>query len=215
MSEHEPTVAERVVTSEQELRELYGLPGERAVAKEHATLDEPCRAFIAAAPFLVMGTAGTDGRCDVSPKGDAPGFVQVLDEHHLVIPDRLGNNRLDGMRNIVANDHVGLIFFIPGREDTLRVNGRARIVRDEALLERLAVSGKRPVTALLVEVEQVFLHCARAFKRSGLWEPARWPDASAVPSMQRVIWNRLPAKPAGQTVEQYEHESLENLKKLY
>jgi PPOX class probable FMN-dependent enzyme len=208
-------MAERVVGSEQELRELYGFPGERAVAKEQPALDEHCRAFIAHAPFLVMGTAGVDGRCDVSPKGDAPGFVHVLDDHHLAIPDRLGNNRLDGMRNIVENAHVGLLFFIPGREDTLRVNGRARIVRDDALLERLAVGGKRPVTALVVEVEQCFLHCARAFKRAGLWQPERWPDTTEVPSMQRAIWNLLPVKPAGQTVEQYERDSQERLKILY
>jgi uncharacterized protein len=208
-------MGERVVASEQELRDLYGQPGERAVAKERPGLNEDCRAFIAHSPFLVMGTAGADGRCDVSPKGDAPGFVQVLDEHRLVVPDRLGNNRLDGMRNIVENGHVGLIFFIPGREDTLRVNGRARIVRDEALLEQLAVAGKRPVTALVVEVEQCFLHCARAFKRAGLWQPERWPDASDVPSMQRMIWDLLPEKPPGQTVEQYERDSQERLKTLY
>ena len=212
----EPKAAtERAVTSEALLRELYGQPGERAVAKERPVLNEDCRAFVAHSPFLVMGTAGADGRCDVSPKGDAPGFVVVLDDQHLAIPDRLGNNRLDGLRNVVDNPHVGLIFFIPGREDTLRVNGRARIVRDEALLERLAVAGKRPVTALVVEVEQCFMHCARAFKRAGLWEPERWPDASHVRSMQRMIWDLLPAKPAGKTVEQYERESQENLKKLY
>ena len=215
MSATNGTRPERIVTTESELRELYGFPGERAVAKERPTLNEHCRAFIAHAPFLVMGTAGSDGRCDVSPKGDAPGFVRVLDDRHLVIPDRLGNNRLDGMRNIVENDHVGLIFFIPGREDTLRVNGRARIVRDDGVLESLAVAGKRPVTALLVEVEQVFLHCARAFKRAGLWQPERWPDASGVASPQRAIWELLPAKPAGKTLEQYERESNENLKTLY
>ena len=208
-------MAERVVASEQELRDLYGDPGERAVAKEQPALNADCRAFIAHAPFLVMGTAGADGRCDVSPKGDAPGFVHVLDERHLAIPDRLGNNRLDGLRNIVDNGHVGLIFLIPGREDTLRVNGRARIVRDEALLERLAVNGKRPVTALVVEVEQAFMHCARAFKRAGLWEPARWPETAGVRSMQRMIWDLLPDKPAGTTVEQYERESNEKLKTLY
>lgn len=203
------------VTSEAELRELYGHPGTRAVAKERPVLNQDCRAFIAASPFLVMGTASADGRCDVSPKGDAPGFVHVLDDHHLVIPDRLGNNRLDGLRNILENAHVGLIFLIPGREDTLRVNGRARIVRDEALLERLAVNGKRPVTALLVDVEQTFMHCARAFKRAGLWEPERWPDTTGVRSMQRMIWDLLPEKPAGKTVEQYERESQESLKTLY
>ena len=140
--------------------------------------------------------------------------MHVLDERHLAIPDRLGNNRLDGLRNVLDNPHVGLIFLIPGREDTLRVNGRARIVRDEALLERLAVNGKRPVTALVVEVEQAFMHCARAFKRAGLWEPARWPETTEVRSMQRMIWDLLPDKPAG-TVEQYERESNEKLKTLY
>jgi uncharacterized protein len=197
------------------LRALYGQPGERAVAKEQARLDAPTRAFIACSPFLVMGTASADGRCDVSPKGDAPGFVHVLDDQHLAIPDRLGNNRLDGLRNVVENPHVGLIFFIPGREDTLRVNGRASISRDEALLERLAVNGKRPQTAVVVEVEQTFMHCARAFKRAGLWQPERWPDAASVPSMQRMIWDLLPTKPDGQTVEQYERESQERLKTLY
>jgi PPOX class probable FMN-dependent enzyme len=203
------------VRSERELREIYDQPSERAVCKEAPTLGDDCRAFIAHSPFLVMGTAGADGTCDVSPKGDAPGFVQVLDERRLLVPDRLGNNRLDGLRNIAENGHVALLFFIPGREDMLRVNGRATIVRDAALMERLAVSGKRPRTALLVEVEQCFLHCARAFKRAGLWQPERWPDASAVPSMQRVIWNLLPVKPAGQTVEQYERDSQERLKTLY
>ena len=203
------------ISSTEALRALYGQPGERAVAKEQARLDEHTRAFIAHSPFLVLGTAGADGRCDVSPKGDAPGFVHVLDDHRLAIPDRLGNNRLDGLRNVVENPHVGLIFFIPGREDTLRVNGRATISRDEALLERLAVNGKRPQTALVVEVEQTFMHCARAFKRAGLWQPERWPDTSTVPSMQRMIWDLLPTKPEGQTVEQYERDSQERLKTLY
>jgi uncharacterized protein len=162
-----------------------------------------------------MGTAGADGRCDVSPKGDAPGFVHVLDDTHLAIPDRIGNNRLDGLRNMVENPHVALIFFIPGREDTLRVNGRATISRDDALLERLAMGGKRPQTVLIVAVEQAFMHCARAFKRAGLWEPQRWPDTSAVPSMQRMIWELLPTKPDGVTVEQYERDSQERLKILY
>ena len=205
-----------LVTSMESLRAVVGgEPSEVARKKELPALDAHARAFIARSPFLLLGTADADGRCDVSPKGDAPGFVRVLDERHLVIPDRLGNNRLDGMRNVVQNGHVGLIFFIPGREDTLRVNGRARIVRDEALLDALAVGGKRPVTALLVEVEQCFLHCARAFKRAGLWQPERWPDASTVPSMQRMIWDLLPVKPAGQTVEQYERDSQERLKTLY
>jgi len=204
-----------VVRSEEELRKIYDQPSERAVYKEAKRIGDDARAFIAHSPFLVMGTAAADGTCDVSPKGDAPGFVQVLDEGRLLVPDRLGNNRIDGLRNIVSNGHVALMFFIPGREDMLRVNGRATVVRDEALMERLAVDGKRPKTALIVEVEQCFLHCARAAKRSGLWQPGRWPDHSAVRSMQRTIWDLLPVKPAGMTVEDYERQSNERVKVLY
>ena len=127
----------RVVTSEKELRDLMGTPSERAIKKESAVIDEPSREFIAHSPFLLLATSDTNGRCDVSPKGDAPGFVRVLDERHLVIPDRPGNKRLDGLRNLLANPHVGMIFLIPGREETLRVNGRATIVRDEDVLESL------------------------------------------------------------------------------
>lgn len=167
------------MTSREELRAIFGAPMERAVLKEHASLDVHSRAFIASAPFLLLATSGAAGRCDVSPKGDAPGFVLVLDDHHLVVPDRPGNNRIDVFSNIVENPHVGMIFLIPGREDTLRVNGRACIVRDGEILDRLEVQGKRPKVAIGVEVEECFLHCAKAFKRSGLWERERsgptWP----------------------------------------
>src|SRR5205814_4961602 len=139
---------------------------ERALLKERGVLDEQCRAFIARSPFLLLATSGASGRCDVSPKGDPPGFVVVLDEHRLAIPDRLGNKRLDGMRNILENPHVGLIFLIPGREETLRVNGRASIVRDVELLTRLAAQGKLPQLAIAVETEEVFFHCPKAFRRS-------------------------------------------------
>jgi len=132
------------VTSREELRAIFGAPMERAVLKERASLDVHSRAFIASAPFVLIATSGTSGRCDVSPKGDAPGFVLVLDDRHLVVPDRPGNNRIDGFTNIVENPHVGMIFLIPGREDTLRVNGRASIVRDAEILDRLEVQGKRP-----------------------------------------------------------------------
>jgi uncharacterized protein len=205
----------KVVKSERELREIYDSPSERAICKETPTLGADCQAFIAHSPFLVMGTAGADGTCDVSPKGDAPGFVQVLDERRLLVPDRIGNNRLDGLTNIVENGHVALMFFIPGREDMLRVNGRATIIRDDDVLDRLAVEGKRPKTAVLIDVDQCFLHCARAAKRSALWQPDRWPQASAVRSMQRMIWDLLPVKPAGKTVEEYERESNERVKVLY
>ena len=157
---------EYVIREEGELREIVGVPVARSVQKERSTLDRHCRAFIARSSFLLIATAGADGRCDISPKGDAPGFVLVLDDRRLVIPDRPGNKRLDGMKNLLANPHVGLIFLVPGREETLRVNGRAWITRDPELLERSAVQGRTPSLAIGVEVEQCFLHCAKAFRRS-------------------------------------------------
>jgi PPOX class probable FMN-dependent enzyme len=203
-----------IVTSQAELRAIFGAPGERALLKERPRLDVHSRAFIASAPFVLLATANAAGRCDVSPKGDAPGFVLVLDDTHLVIPDRLGNNRIDGLTNIIENPHVGMIFLIPGREDTLRVNGRARVIRDGEILARLEVQGKRPKVAIGVEVEECFLHCAKAFKRSGLWERERWPDVAGLPSMARVLWEQIDAKPAGQcSAEEYERDMEERLRK--
>jgi PPOX class probable FMN-dependent enzyme len=204
-----------LVTSEEALRAIVGgEPSEVARRKELPALDVHCRAFIARSPFLLLGTSGADGRCDVSPKGDAPGFVLVLDDHHLVVPDRPGNNRIDGFTNIVENPHVGMIFLIPGREDTLRVNGRACIVRDGRILDRFEVQGKRPKVAIGVEVEECFLHCAKAFKRSGLWERERWPDVAGLPSMARMLWDQIEAKPAGHAcVEDYERDQQERLRK--
>jgi PPOX class probable FMN-dependent enzyme len=200
-----------VVTREDELRALLGSPSERAVKKESAILDEPSRQFIAHSPFLLLATSNAAGQCDVSPKGDGPGFVRVLDEGHLVIPDRPGNKRLDGMRNLLQNPHVGLIFLVPGREETLRVNGRASIVRDADILATLAVRGKAPLLAIGVAVEECFFHCAKAFRRSGLWDPEGWPDRSVLPSMACVLYEKL--RPEGKTLEQYERESEEGLQR--
>jgi PPOX class probable FMN-dependent enzyme len=200
-----------VLTTEGELRELMGSPSERAIKKDVAVLDGHCRAFIAHSPFLLMATSSTRGRCDVSPKGDAPGFVRVLDDRHLVIPDRPGNKRLDSMRNLLQNPHVGTIFLIPGREETLRVNGRASIIRDAEILESLTVQGKRPLVAIGVEVEECFFHCPKAFRRSALWDPERWLDRAALPSMARVLFDQV--RPAGKTPAEYERESEEGLKR--
>jgi PPOX class probable FMN-dependent enzyme len=187
-----------VVTTVDELRALAGSPSELALRKELNALDHHARAFIAASPFCLMATCDARGRCDVSPKGDAPGFVQVLDEHRLLVPDRPGNRRFDGMRNILENPHVGLIFLVPGREDTLRVNGRAWIVRDEELLDRMVVAGKRPLFAVGVEVEETFLHCAKAFKRSRLWQHEAWPDPGAVACMAQILLDQT--RPEGMTL---------------
>jgi PPOX class probable FMN-dependent enzyme len=196
------TAFRKTVTTEAELRQLVGEPSALALAKELGTLDVHCRSFIARAPFLLLATAGADGRCDVSPKGDGPGFVLVLDDRHLLIPDRPGNKRLDGMRNLVANPHVGLIFLIPGVEETLRVNGRGWIVRDEDLLARCEARGKVPALGIGVEVQEAFIHCAKAFKRSGLWEPGRWPDLSGLPSRATMLHDQT--RPPGATVADVE-----------
>src|SRR5947208_8917292 len=191
-----------VVTDEKDLRRPVGTPGEVARKKQIAALDAHCRALIAHAPFMLLATAGADGRCDVSPKGDPAGFVRVLDDTHLVVPDRPGNKRLDGMRNILANPRVGLLFLVPGRGETLRVNGRACITRDADLLATLAVADKIPSLAIGVEVEEVFLHCAKAFKRSGLWEPARWPDISRLVTSAKIFHDQV--RIPGMSVEDYE-----------
>lgn len=178
---------QNTIDSKEALRALVGEPSERAVKKEMDRLDDHCRAIVTRSPFVLLGTADATGRCDVSPKGDLPGFALVVDDKTLVIPDRPGNKRTDSLKNILENPHVGLLFVVPGKEETLRVNGRATIVLDEELLDRLAVDGKRPVLAIAVEIEECYAHCAKAFKRSGLWEPARWPDLSDLPSMPEMM----------------------------
>ena len=203
-----------MVTSREELRAIFGAPGERAVHKERAHLDVHTREFIARSPFVLLATSNRAGRCDVSPKGDAPGFVMVLDDTHLVIPDRVGNNRIDGLTNIVENPHLGMIFVIPGREDTLRVNGRACIIRDGEILSRLAVQGKQPKVAIGVEVEECFLHCAKAFKRSGLWDRERWPDVAGLPSMAKILWDQIDLKATAQcSADDYERDMEDRLRK--
>ncbi|MDT0528137.1 pyridoxamine 5'-phosphate oxidase family protein [Micromonospora sp. DSM 115977] len=174
------------ITSHEELRELLGAPMPRAVTKERPVLHARDRDWLAASPFCLVATAGADGSCDVSPKGDPPGFALVLDERTIAIPERPGNRRADGYRNILDNPHVGLIFMIPGRTDTLRINGRARLVRDAPWFDDMVVKGHRPILAVMVEIEQIFYHCAKAFLRSELWQPESWqPDA--LPSRARLI----------------------------
>ncbi|MCZ6729611.1 MAG: pyridoxamine 5'-phosphate oxidase family protein [SAR324 cluster bacterium] len=177
--------------NKQELREFYGEPSQRAKYKQLDKLDVHCRNFIAHSPFLVLSSAGADGSTDASPKGDAPGFVVVLDDQTLLIPDRLGNNRVDSFQNIMENPHVGLLFFVPGMNETLRVNGRASLTTDAALLEPLAVQGKAPKAGLLVKVDEAFLHCAKALIRSNLWAPATQIDRKSFPSMGKMLADQI------------------------
>lgn len=176
-----------LITTEAQIRAILGTPNERVLKKEIAHLDTHSRAFIAQSPFVLIASSDTEGQLDVSPKGDPAGFVQVLDERALVIPDRLGNRRADTLLNIMRNPRVGLLFLVPGKQETLRVNGRALIVRDASVRERLAVNGKSPELAIVVEVEQVFMHCAKCVIRSKLWEPDAWPDRSGLASLAQAL----------------------------
>lgn len=198
------TVGRRRLTSISELREMVGSPNERAVRKQLAVLDTHCRAFIQHSPFMLLGTSAPDGRCDVSPKGDQPGFVLVEDDTTIVIPDRPGNKRFDSLQNIMRNPHVGLLFLIPGMDETLRVNGSAELVQDEELLSRLAVDGKPPLLAIVVKVEEAFLHCGRSSLRAQVWDPDRYMAREEMPSLSRMIADQT--RPADRP--QAEHERL-------
>jgi uncharacterized protein len=198
------TVGRRRLTSISELREMVGSPNERAVRKQLAALDAHCRAFIANSPFMLLGTSGVDGRCDVSPKGDRPGFVLVEDDTTVVIPDRPGNKRFDSLQNILQNPHVGLLFLIPGMDETLRVNGSAELVQDEDVLQRLAIDGKAPVLAIVVNVEEAFLHCGRSSLRAQVWDPSRQIEREQLPSLARMIADQT--RPADR--DPAEHERL-------
>lgn len=168
----------QVVGTAQELRELAGVPVQRAADKVRDRLHEMDRRFLAASPFWLLATSAVDGTGNVSPKGDPAGAVLVLDDRTLVLPDRPGNRRVDGFTDVLGNPHVALLFVVPGRGDTLRVNGRATLVRDAPFFDQLAVQGKRPGLAVVVDVEEVFFHCSKAFLRSRLWDADSWqPDA--------------------------------------
>jgi uncharacterized protein len=177
------TVAE--ITTPEELREvLGGQPGERAATKERPALHPLQVEWLRASPFCVLATSDPDGSCDASPKGDPAGhLIHVLDPMTVVIAERPGNRRADGYLNILANPHVGLISMIPGRSDTLRINGRARLVRDAPWFDELTVRGQRPILAIVIEIETVFSHCPKAFMRSKLWEPESWPSIDDMPSV--------------------------------
>ncbi len=191
------------------LRRLYEPVHALAVTKQRSTLGPHAEAFIRRSPFLCIGTQGAEGRADVSPRGDAPGFVQILDAGTLAIPDRPGNNRLDTLENIMANPVVGLLFMIPGYDETLRVNGRARLSTQPDLLDTMAVDGRRPRLAIVVEIDEVFLHCAKAFRRSHLWDPAHRQDRAEMPSLVKMILDDTTGAPSDQAVMSKMDDDLE------
>jgi uncharacterized protein len=192
------------ITSEAELRDLLGTPSGRAVTKERTRLHPVDREWLAVSPFCIIATSDRQGNCDASPKGDPAGhLIHVLDDATVAIAERPGNKRADGYLNVLANPHVGLISLIPGRNETLRINGRARLVRDAPFFDDLAVRGRRPILALLVEVEQIFFHCPKSFLRSKLWQPDSW-EPDALPSHATLV-KRVQETP----------ETLEELEEYY
>jgi uncharacterized protein len=175
------------IGSAAELRELLGAPMPRAVAKERTRLHETDRVWLAASPFCVIATSDSEGRCDASPKGDPAGrLIHVLDDTTIAIAERPGNRRADGYLNILSNPHIGVLSIIPGRSETLRINGRARLLRDAPFFDDLVVRGHRPALVLLVEIEQIFFHCQKAFMRSQLWQADTW-HPEALPSHATLV----------------------------
>lgn len=175
------------IASLDELIDRYPAASPKAWAKDVGTLDEAARALVAASPMVIVASHDADGRADATPRGGPPGFVTVLDDGHLAIPDATGNNRLDTLRNVVDTGRAGLLFLIPGRDQTLRVNGRAAVTEAPHVLERIGAVGKPPRTAIVVAADEVYAHCPKAFIRSKLWDTEAWPDLEQVPSAAEVM----------------------------
>jgi uncharacterized protein len=190
------------ITDEAALRALHHAPMSRATDKVLRALDAHCRRIVELSPFCVIATQGPRG-ADVSPRGDPPGFVRVLDDRTLLLPDRVGNNRLDGMTNLLANPRIGMLFFVPGMNETLRINGSARICDDARLLASCAVNGRAPKIGLVIAVEEAFLHCAKALVRSRLWDASRHIDRTSLPSYAEMLLDHV----GGLTAEENERQT--------
>jgi PPOX class probable FMN-dependent enzyme len=190
------------ITDETALRALHHAPMSRATDKVLRTLDGHCRRVIALSPFCVIATQGPNG-ADVSPRGDPPGFVRVLDGRTLLVPDRVGNNRLDAMTNLLANPRVGMLFLVPGMNETLRINGTARITDDARLLAPCAIGNRPPKVGLVIAIEEAFLHCAKAFVRSSLWDASKHIDRTILPSYAEMLLDHV----GGLTREENERQT--------
>jgi uncharacterized protein len=202
---------DHAISAFDDLREHVGAPQQRVLDKQLDRLDRHCRDFIARSPIAMLATADADGRCDCSPRGGPPGFARVLDERHLAIPDYTGNRRQDSHANVLENAHVALLFLLPGMGETLRVNGRATLTRDPELLEGLPTGGTKPARlALHVEVDEAYLHCAKAFLRGGVWDPQTWTPADELPSAAEIYRDHRDTP--GLTVERTQAELDESIR---
>jgi len=191
------------VTDPEKLREIVGTPMSRAAEKERFRLHPRDREWLAASPYVVVATTDADGNCDASPKGDPPGIVHVLDDATIAIPERKGNRRVDGYMNVLANPHVGLLSILPGRRETLRINGRARVVSDAPFFEDMVVKGHKPILALVVEIDTIFYHCGKASMRSGIWRPETWEPDALPPQAQLVKETQVVAETVEELTEYY------------
>ncbi len=197
------------VESVEQIYELNGVPHESIVNKHTSYLTPLIEEFINRSPFFLIATADAEGNCDVSPKGDPAGCVTILNSRTIVIPDRAGNRRVDGHRNVLENPHIGLIFIIPNVDETVRVNGRAFVSADPDLLASMQMQGREPNLAIVVEIDEVYMHCARAFLRSGLWQPETWPDSDEIPTLRAIMCEQkdLPPPDESQGKRQEEYRS--------
>ncbi len=189
------------ITSREELRRIYQPAGTNALRKELPALDRHCASFIKRSPFVLIGTSDGKGHADVTPKGDRPGFVAVLDSRTVAIPDRPGNNRLDTLENLLVAPAIGLLFLIPGMDETLRLNGTARITADDGLRASFEVDGKLPQAVIVVSVEAAYMHCAKAFMRSRLWKPETWPERSSLPTLGQILKDQLSLDQSAQAMD--------------
>lgn len=181
------TVFNDVISTAEQLRAITGQPAPSVREKVMSALNQHCRDFIARSPFLLIGSSDNTGNADVSPKGDPPGFVKIIDDTTLAIPDRPGNRLADTFENVLTNPNVGLLFLIPGKNETLRVNGTVTVVHDVPLRQSMAINGRVPALAMIVDIREVYFHCSRCMVRSSLWQPEHWPETKDLPSMAQII----------------------------
>lgn len=193
----------QIIATKDALRGLYRQAHATTRAKKVGTIDELATRFIAASPFVLLSTSSAEGRCDVSPRGGPAGFVKVLDEHRLVLPDLNGNNLLDSMENVVENPHAGLLFLVPGRDETLRVNGEAYLSTDPGLLDLFDGELRRPKAVLGLQVHEAYVHCAKALRRGGMWDPSSWPALDAVPTAAAMLNCHIGLQEPVEQTEQY------------
>lgn len=179
------------VSSREELREIVGLPHEFVVKKSISIIDEECKKFISASPLVFISTCNAEGKCDVSPRGDLGGCVQILNEKQFIIPDRQGNKRQDSHLNILSNPNIGLLFIVPGIEEVLRVNGKATVIKEEEILRQMELKESIPLLGIGVDVEEVFVHCSRALRESGIWNLETWPNKEQIPSALEIFHTHL------------------------